>query len=267
MHERYITFNGVTTTSLGLIYSSFTETMPEPNTVYVEVPGTHPVDVSEALGSMSYGNGIHVLTFLLYADTQEERLTKKAQVMALFHGRRANYTLSWVNGTYNGRAVVAIEHRWDNVDVVTVTITHAPYRTSSSRSYYVYPTATSKTATTATVYDYITGGAQYDVSVRLYQSGTARLNNGTIVTIDSTTVNMGTAQDTKGNVPLYIEVNDWWSGSLDDGKLILNAAHFPDPTDGEVTTDEDWVRSGTNLACSKYANQQRAYVTVTTRSF
>lgn len=266
MHERYITFNGVTTTSLGLIYSSFTETMPEPKTVYVDVPSLYPVDVSEALGNITYGNGIHVLTFLLYADTQEERLAKKAQITALFHGRRASYTLSWASGTYNGRAAVAYEHRWDNVDVVTVTITHTPYRTSS-RSYYVYPTATSKTATTATVYDYLTGGSQYDVSVRLYQSGTARLNNGTTVAIDNTTVNMGTVQDTKGNVPLYIVVNDWWVGSLDDGKLILNATHFPNPTDCEVTTDEDWTRSGTNLACSNYTNQQRAYVSVTARGF
>lgn len=267
--DRDLTFNGVRLVGdIGLVYSSFTETLPEPKAVYVDVPGGSPVDVSEALGSIYYGNGIHVLTFLLYAETQEERLLKKARVIALLHGKRASYTLSWAGGTYTGRAVVAFEHRWDNVDVVTVTITHSPQWTDTS-THYVYMTATSKGATVATVYDYLQGAFSYTVDVKLAQHGTARLGTGSTVAIenDNTFVNVGTANaNGSEKTPLYMTVSDWWVGSLTDGKIILNSTHFPDTIDGEVTTDSDWALSGTNLTCANYS-KQRAYVRVTKKGF
>lgn len=267
--DRDLTFNGTRLVAdVGLIYSSFTETLPEPRTIYVNVPGGFPVDVSEALGGIAYGNGKHVLTFLLYASSEAERLEKKARIIALLHGNRASYTLSWEEGTYTGRAVVAFEHKWDDVDVVTVTITHDPIRTSTV-SYYVYPIATYTSATYAQVYDYLKGAQSYSVSVRTYQSGQAKLGSKSTVTIDNTTVDLGSVSSTGGDsVPLYVRVTDWWVGELNaSGRLILNPTHFPNPTDGEVTTDSDWTRSGTNLACSNYDAKQRAYVTVTKKGY
>ena len=267
MHERYITFDGVSTQSIGLVYSTFVETVPEPKAIYVDVPGGYPVDVSEALGGIAYGNGTHVLTFLLYASTQEDRLAAKSRIMAVFHGKRAQYTLSWAVGTYMGRASVAFEHRWDNVDVVTITIVHSPMWTDTT-SYYVYTTATTKTATTASVTEQLRGAAEYTVSVRTYQLGSARLGSGSVISIDNTTANLGTVSAGSGDsIPLVISTSDWWIGTINNGKAILRSTHFPNPSNGEVTTDADWTLSGTNLVCSNYSSKQKAYITLSRKGF
>lgn len=268
MRERYLTFDGITTESLGLVYSSFVETLPEPKTIYVDVPGAYPIDVSEVFGDIVYGNGIHVLTFLLYASTQEERLATKAHIMALFHGKRAYYRLSWVDGRYYGRAAVAFEHRWDDVDVVTITITHDPFWTNQV-DYYIYPTATSKSAATASIVEYLSGAEKYSVTVRTYQSGSANFLGKTPIAIDNSSVSIGTSSaGSDGTVAVLVTVNDWWVGSSSDGARILNSAHFPDPDeDGNVTTDSDWTRSGTNLACSNYTSKQRAYIVAVGKGF
>lgn len=130
MHERDVTFNGTRLVQgIGLIYSNFEEVLPEPVTSYVQIVGGDAVDVSDSSGSMGYGMGTHVLTFLLNATDQADRLAKKSQIISLLHGKKANYTLSWVSGTtFNGRGAVQFEHLWDNIDVVTITITYKnPY--------------------------------------------------------------------------------------------------------------------------------------------
>lgn len=122
---RTVTFNGTNlVTGTGLVYLSFSETLPTPKTSFVSVPYGSDIDLTEALGSVTYGTGTHVLTFLAYGATEAQRLSKVSAAVKLMHGKRASYSLSWQpNATYTGRAKVDVTHLFENADLLTVTIT------------------------------------------------------------------------------------------------------------------------------------------------
>lgn len=128
MIDRTIVFDGTDLVDdLGLVYSSFSETLPVPKVNLVKIPYGTDIDITEALGSVAYGTGTHVLTFLVYGSTEAARLQKKDAAIALLHGKRATYTLSWQQGVaYTGRAKVDVRHLDETVDVLTVTITRSP---------------------------------------------------------------------------------------------------------------------------------------------
>lgn len=128
MIHRTMTFDGTDLVNdLGLVYSSFSETLPVPKVNLIEIPYGTDIDTTEALGPVTYGNGTHVLTFLVYGDTEAARLQKKDAAIALLHGKRATYTLSWQQGVrYTGRAKVDVTHLSETVDVLTVTISRSP---------------------------------------------------------------------------------------------------------------------------------------------
>lgn len=128
MIHRTMTFDGTDLVNdLGLVYSSFSETLPVPKVNLVEIPYGTDIDITEALGPVAYGNGTHVLTFLVYGDTEAARLQRKDAAIALLHGKMATYTLSWQQGvTYTGRAKVDVTHLSETADVLTVTISRSP---------------------------------------------------------------------------------------------------------------------------------------------
>lgn len=271
MRERDVTFDGIKLVyDLGLVYSNFEEVPPEPEIVTVDIPGGPAIDLSDAVsGSVGYGMGTHILTFLLCKDTQEERLETKTRLMALLHGRRANYSLSWVEGTYKGRASVAFDHMWDDVDLVTVTIVHDAYATSTE-TMTIFPGATSSTASTASTTIQLTGADSYEVTARSYTTtGTAKLGSGSAVTLDgsSSYANVGTVYPKGARyVNLTVTLNEWWVGTLTEaGNLTLNSSHF---TVGEdATADSDWSLSGTDLKCASYTSKQYVTAEVKRRTY
>ena len=96
MRDRNLTFNGVDLRdTYGLIYSSFEEEMPEPKVIKVSIPAGLDLDITDSLGTIGMTNGRHVLKFLVYGETEADRLEAKRALMAMFHGRRATYELSW----------------------------------------------------------------------------------------------------------------------------------------------------------------------------
>lgn len=270
MLERDVTFDGVSLVQdIGLTYSQFTEVLPEPAISVIDIPGGNSIDLSaSASGQVGLGLGTHVLTFLLCASSQEERLAKKNRIITLLHGRRASYTLSWTGIPYYGRATVSFEHLWDEIDVVTITILHDTF-SSSSQTVTIYPLGSSAGASSATVTYPLTGYYSYDVSVRTWTAGTAKLGSASAVTIDgtSTATHVGTAyQNGASEVNLVVTIGEWWVGTLsDDGRLVLSNSHF---TVGEdAITDGDWALDGTDLKCANYTSVQKASVSVTRRSY
>lgn len=130
MHERSIVFDGVDVCEeFGLHYSTFTETLPQRKLVTVSIPYGTDIDITDRLGMGGWTNGSHQIKFLLYSETEEGRIAAKDGIIALMHGRRAQYVLTWDSQyTYTGRAKVTIEHRSENVDLVTIDIDRHPWK-------------------------------------------------------------------------------------------------------------------------------------------
>lgn len=128
MIERDVTFNEIELVGdLGLIYSSFSETLPVPKVVMATIPYGTDLDLTESLGEITYGDGTHVFVFLCYGATEALRIAKKDATIALLHGQRSDYELSWQQGvTYNGRAKVDVTHLSELADLLTVTISYNP---------------------------------------------------------------------------------------------------------------------------------------------
>lgn len=129
LRDRTIKFRGTSIKALAK-YSSFQEDMPEPKVFKVDIPAGKDLDITDSLGVVGYHDGRHVLKFLVYGNTEEDRLRIKRTLTALFHGKRGEYVLSWEpDRKYVGRAEISFEHKFDNADVATVEITREPYST------------------------------------------------------------------------------------------------------------------------------------------
>lgn len=144
MRDRYLTFDGTDLkTAYGLVYSKFEEELPQPKVITVDIPAGSEIDITAALGDVAYHNGKHTLTFLVYGETQAERLAKTRGVVAKVHGVLANYKLSWKPYTYKGRGTVSVRHLTEKADLVTISIDRSPWATASQESVVLdcHPTA------------------------------------------------------------------------------------------------------------------------------
>lgn len=268
MIDRNLTFNGVSLKDLGLVYSTFSEELPSPKILTASIPGGQDVDFTEALGSIAYGQGKHVLVFLMRGETEADRLAVKRRILALMHGKRSTYQLSWVPTTYTGRATVSVAHRWDKVDVYTITISREPWTTSSETLYMtLLPTTHSNPSRWVGVELPPTDRATVKVAGSVAGNAYVKVGNTSTAQQAYAAGTGGTTfsdVETKGVASYaYAQPSDWWIGQLTKaGNLTVNPEHFTVTQDAE--TDSDWSVSSHDLRCTKYtSNYQRVTVTVT----
>ena len=231
----------------GLVYSSFSEKVPEPKVNKVDIPGGSDLDITEAVGFVAYRNGTHELKFLLYSETQEGRLDAMRRLLGDLHGKYLEYSLSWVDGyTFKGRWTVTVEHRFESADLVTMTIDRYPWRfgsESETLDINAHPTGT----------EWMIGSTYYDdVKITLLQTATVKLGLA-----DSQNLNAGThtlMETVYGNNPVVVSNMDWWQ-YLDGRNLVVNTAKGYSLSGEDATFGPDWVEVGTDLYCANEAKQ------------
>lgn len=248
MRDRYLTFAGTNLKSeYGLHYSKFEETLPEPKIITADIPGGADIDLSEAVGSLGWKNGVHKLTFLLYGDTQAERLEKGRAVKSLLHGVRASYSLSWdPSYTYTGRAKVEIEHRTENSDLVTVTIDRAPWKVSGVESVTLncHPTDSAS----------LRGSRKYkNVQVVLRDAASVKVGSGASQSLAAGTHTL--ASEVVGDTTVQVTISSWLYYVTEAGDMVVNPNVTTTVSGTDIAIDSPYTVSGTNMVFSAYANQ------------
>lgn len=233
----------------GLVYSSFSEQVPEPKVTKVEIPAGSDLDITEAVGFVAYHNGTHEFKFLLYGDTQPERLEQLRNLLGDIHGHYLEYSLSWdANHTYKGRWKVEVDHKFDNADLVTMTVDRYPWRLevpSESIDINSHPSGVG-IMTGSTYYDNITlttRQANVTSKVGLADAQT-HPSAGTHVLMETV----------YGNNPVTVTVPDWWQ-YLDGTNLVVNTDKGYSLSGTNATFGSDWVQNGTDLYCANEAKQ------------
>ena len=220
MRDRNLTFNGVDLRdTYGLIYSSFEEDMPEPKVIKVSIPAGLDLDITDSLGTIGMTNGRHVLKFLVYGETEADRLEVKRALMALLHGRRAAYELSWDEGySYTGRAKLSFAHKTENADLITIDIDRSPWKTSTALE-----TVELVCGPTATYV--LTGSVRYhDIKAKLLQSGSTKIGSASAVTRSAAGTYL-LDSDAYGNTQIQVTVDDW-PFYIDNGNLVVNPDYY-----------------------------------------
>lgn len=251
LRNRYLTFNGTNLkTAYGLKYSDFKEELPEPKVFKVDIPAGSDLDITDSLGRVGFHNGKHTLKFLLYGDTQTERLEKKRELISKLHGVKANYVLSWDSGyTYNGRAKVSVDHKFDNADVVTIEIDRGPWKTHSQESVVLnaHPSASYT----------LTGSSRFhNVKAKLLQDGTTKIGSDAVVDRAAGTYTLKT--DVYGNTTVVVTVDDWLM-YVDGTNLVVNPVHVDQAIKEGFGIDSPYTITNGNMVFSEEAKQ---YVTI-----
>lgn len=237
MRERTVIFDGADIREeLPLWYSDFSETPPEPKVFRVDVPAGADIDITEAIGPVAFHNGTHVFKWLLYADDKEQALR---ELMALVHGVRADYSLSWDEGyVYTGRwEVAAIDHRTEQSAVVTMKVDRYPWKVKAeSIELDAHPTASHD----------IEGSERIsNIAVTATQGGTADIN-GTTVPFSSGTTPL--AAQVYGNASVELTVSDWIC-YMDGHNLIVNETYIEIAEENAQFSVPPFERVGNDLHC------------------
>ena len=238
----------------GLVYSSFSEKVPEPKVTKVEIPAGSDLDISEAVGFMAYHNGEHEFKFLLYGNTQPERLAQLKDLLGDIHGKYHEYVLSWDSDyIYKGRWKVTVDHKFDNADVVTMTVDRYPWRLgvpSESIDINSHPTAT-VTLMGSTYYD--------DLNLTTLQTG-VKSKVGLAAEVTHGAAGTYHLMDTLyGDNPVTVTVTDWWQ-YLDGTNLVVNTAKGYSLSGTNAVFGSDWSKVGTDLYCANEATQHSTLV-------
>lgn len=235
LKNRYLVFGGTNLKEeYGLQYSSFEEELPEPKVVKIEIPGGTDIDVTDSLGAMAYSNGTHTLRFLLYGDTEAERLAKKRAIISKVHGVMADYQLSWEDATYRGRGKVSVEHLFDNADLVTIEIDRTPWKTSGLDSIDINcaPTGTAS----------LDGSMKYaDVEAVLQQDASISVSGGASTSYSAGTVSL--ADELVGDQSVTATVDDWVV-RFDEPSATFNQSKFSVDGDDAVVDSPYTVADG-----------------------
>lgn len=86
-----------------LIIEHFEEEPPEPKTEVVEIPFGEDIDITDAFGEVNFSGRTQKIDFLAFCGGDEFH-DLMSQIMALLHGQRSTYELSFDPGfTYQGR--------------------------------------------------------------------------------------------------------------------------------------------------------------------
>lgn len=237
----------------GLVYSSFSEQVPEPKVTKVEIPAGSDLDITEAVGQVAYHNGTHEFKFLLYGDTQPERLEQLRNLLGDIHGHYLEYELSWdANHSYKGRWKVEVDHKFDNADVVTMTVDRYPWRLgvpSESIEINSHPSGVG----------YLMGSTYYD-NITLTTMQAASIVIGVTPMGDFSGAGTHHVADTiYGNNEVTVTVADWWQ-YLDGTNLVVNPDKGYSLSGTNATFGSDWVQNGTDLYC---ANEDKQHSTLT----
>lgn len=238
----------------GLVYSSFSEQVPEPKVTKVEIPAGSDLDITEAVGFVAYHNGTHEFKFLLYGDTQPERLEQLRNLLGDIHGHYLEYSLSWdANHMYKGRWKVEVDHKFDNADVVTMTVDRYPWRLevpSESIDINSHPSGVG-----------IMSGSTYYDNITL-TTRQANVTSKVGLASEQTHPTAGThslMETVYGNNHVTVTVPDWWQ-YLDGTNLVVNTDKGYSLNGTNATFGSDWVQNGTDLYC---ANEDTQHSTLT----
>lgn len=246
LRDRYITFDGINLkTAYGLIYSSFEEELPEPKVIKVDIPAGLDLDITDALGLVGYHNGKHVLKFLLYGDTESERLEKKRELIRDLHGKKADYTLSWDSGyTYTGRGKVSIEHLFGNADLLTIEIDRNPWKvhTRDIIDLNAHPSVSYT----------MQGSARYhNIIAKLLQAGTTKI--GSNAAVSRTAGAFILADDAYGDTNTTFTVSDWLM-YVSGAELVVNESKFS-MSGTNAVVDASYTVTDENMAFPDEAKQ------------
>jgi len=233
----------------GAVISTFAETLPEPKVIKVDIPAGADLDITEALGAMGYHNGTHTLGVLVKADTETARRNAVRAIVALLHGKRLDYQLTWDSGyTFTGRFAVAVERRSPLASWLTITSDRSPWKRHSREQVIIdcHPSAS-----------YTLQGSEryHTLYVIMQQAGTTKVGDEAAVTRDAA----GTytlAADVYGDTEVTVTVADWLmyvdepNLKVKSGKIsysgtnaVIDASYtvtsgnmvFPDADDQKVT--------------------------------
>lgn len=234
----------------GLVYSSFSEQVPEPKVTKVEIPAGSDLDITEAVGFVAYHNGQHEFKFLLYGDTQPERLEQLRNLLGDIHGHYLEYELSWDDGhLYRGRWSVDVDHKFDNADVVTMTVDRYPWRVQFSADSVDINSHPSGVV-------YLLGSVYYDNLTLTIRQANVVSEVGLADAETHTGAGTYHLMDTLyGDNPVTVTVPDWWQ-YLDGTNLVVNTADNRYSLSGtNATFGSDWVQNDTDLYCANEATQ------------
>ena len=186
----------------GAVISTFAETLPEPKVIKVDIPAGADLDITEALGAMGYHNGTHTLGVLVKADSEKARRDAVRAIVALLHGKRMDYQLTWDAGyTFTGRFAVAVERRSPLASWLTITSDRSPWKRHSRESVVIdcHPSGSYT----------LEGSVRYHtVQAILKQAGTTKVGDEAAVARDAA----GTytlAADVYGGTEITATVADW----------------------------------------------------------
>lgn len=257
LRDRTITFAGTNIKSLGkVLYSSFKEQTPQPKIFKVDIPAGRDLDITDSLGRLGFHDGVHTITFLVYGENDAERLHTVQLIMALFHGRLREYTLSWrPERTYTGRALVSIDHRSENADLVTIEISYKPYSEGVREHIEVIvPNNSDGTATWA-----FSGSMRYgNVWVTFPQNGTMYIGGsvGKTFTIEGNPQPQKVIDDIYGYTRVNIRLADWLMYIDANSNLVVNQKYSGSLSSGgnQVINSTYSITSG-NMKFDKEAEQ------------
>ena len=270
LRERSLIFDGVDLAEeYGIYYSKFSEELPQKKLVTVQIPYGADIDITDRLGSNGWTNGKHHITFLLYGDTEEERLRAKDRLIASVHGRMAEYRLSWDQYVYSGRAAVSVEHRFENADAVTIDIERWPWKraTIEERISLVDRMNQYSTNTQTTDYAFDKHRRYHDIRVTA-----PTLVNGMWDTDTTWTAMFGRSGETDELLSEDAYFGDgykfklgtigaWLMRLADNGNLIVANDYysFTDSTGGNVVIDSPYTITDGDML---FTDEAKQYITI-----
>lgn len=202
----------------GAVISTFAETLPEPKVIKVDIPAGADLDITDALGAMGYHNGTHTLGVLVKADSEQARRDAVRAIVALLHGKRMDYQLTWDSGyTYTGRFAVAVERRSPLASWLTITSDRAPWKrhTRESVDLIAHPSVS-----------YVMEGSErfnYVIAI-LAQAGTTKVGSAAAVARDAAGA-YTLASDLYGRTTLTFTVSDWLM-YVSGTNLVVNSSKY-----------------------------------------
>lgn len=235
----------------GAVLSKFEMEPPEPKVTKVEIPAGSDLDITEAVGPVAYGNGMHRFELVMSGDGLPDRLRA---LTTLVHGRMASYTHGCDPGyVYRGRWQVSQVERIAREAVkVTLSVDHHPWRTRRD---------TVDLNCTGVGYHELSGSREYlDVTLTLRQSAEVFVGTSIHATYGSGTHRLSSRMESDDTI--LVSAGDWWL-YLDGTDMVINDEHS-ELQDTDLVLDSDFRRSGTNVLCTKEP-LQHAIVSYTRR--
>lgn len=129
----------------GLIIAHFEEDPPEPKTETVSIPFGDDIDITDSFGEVAYSNRKQTIDFLAMCGGKEFHKLM-SEIMALLHGMRSTYELSFDEGyTYEGRfSVTDPDYSDSKFGKFSIEIDVSPWKIKPDREYTfnAYPAVT-----------------------------------------------------------------------------------------------------------------------------